>query len=90
MFAWGQNMIQIQLCAVTEQKYNPFNSSTLSFVMLFLGRLFIKTEAKTYFTIVALISFTLFFQFATSLSTQIAKILNIKVFTIKSNSEKTK
>jgi hypothetical protein len=89
MFAWSQNMILLQLCAVTDQKYNPFNFSTLSFIVLFIGRLFVKIETKTYFTIVAFISFALFIQFAMSISTRIAKILNIKVFTIKPSSDKT-
>lgn len=38
LFTWSRNMIQLQLCFVTKQVYQPFNIGTLFFIgMVFFG-----------------------------------------------------
>jgi hypothetical protein len=36
MFTWSRNMIELQLCFVTKQNYQPFNFGTLSFLAVCL------------------------------------------------------
>jgi len=55
---------------------------------LSLGYLVVNTEAKLYFTGVATILFVLFLEYVVSVSNQIARVLGIKVFSIKKSAGK--
>jgi len=82
MFSWARNMIQIQLCFVTKQIYNPINAGSLSFILPSLLFLIIDVDANSFFWIVAIINGIVFMEFVVSVVRQSAKVLNIQVFSI--------
>ena len=88
MFSWARNMIQLQLCAVVNQKYNPFNLGTLGFILPSLVFPFLGVSPHTYFWGLAFISCVIFLEFVVSVVRQSADILGIRVFSIaKANKE---
>ena len=58
-------------------------------MLLFLGYLLLDIDAKVYFTRVALVSSLLFLEYVVSVSTHIARILGIKIFSIKNTGSKS-
>lgn len=86
MFMYARNMILIQLCSVTQQKYNVFNRGTNFYLIAMNG--FILAARITnfsvnhYFTVVLIIQFCLFIEFVYSAFNQAAKILKIRIFSI--------
>ena len=88
MFSWARNMIQLQLCAVVDQKYSPFNLGTLGFILPSLAFPFLGVSAHTYFWGLAFVSCAIFLEFVVSVVRQSADILGIRVFSIvKANKE---
>ena len=77
-------MIQLQLSSVTQQEFNPINLGTLSFVVPCLDAIAAGVEnIQLFFWGAMVVSGLVFFEFVVSLFWQMARILGIKLFTIK-------
>jgi len=88
MFSWSRNMIEIQVSFVTKQVFQPFNLGTLSMVIPSVIYIIFKPNFKNYFLFVAILTALVFFEYVISVLRQGAKILNIKIFSIKQNLKK--
>ena len=75
LFSWCRNMIHIQLCFVTKQRFDPFNLGTLSFVIPSLLFLFTNIDPTTFYLYATLLSGIIFLEFVTSVLRQGSKIL---------------
>ena len=83
---WARNMILIQLCSVTQQKYHVFNRGTIFFLIanicFVISSRVTNFNPQHYYLAVLIIQFYLFIEFVYSAFTQIARVLGIKIFRI--------
>lgn len=91
-----RNTMYMQLCVVTEQKYNQFITANVVFAIGFpayilLRRFGIETVREEYFLYSMLAFFCLnYFHFTLSIWTQMADMLGIKVFSIRTKPTRRK
>ena len=83
-FWWGRNEIYLQICSVANQKFNPFNWGTISFVLsMIVLFLFPKNEhLSTYLYVCSAIQALFLIELIVSFLRQSSSILNIKLFSI--------
>ena len=81
MFTWSRNMIQIQLCCVTQQQFDPFNIGTLFFVLTSIVASFVHHEwLNAYYWATVGVSLVIFGEFIYSLFSQAQYTANPTVF----------
>ena len=85
MFTWSRNMIELQLCFVTKQRFQPFNLGTLSFLgtcLALVGFNHFGVTLGQYMWIGVIATGAIFFEFVTSVLRQGSSLLGIKVFSL--------
>ena len=75
LFTWCRNMIHMQVCFVTKQKYDPFNIGTFCFVIHTLIYLLVDVNPVTYYWYATFISGLIFFEFVISVLLQGSTLL---------------
>lgn len=85
VFYWGRNEINMQICSVTNQKYNTFNWSTIIFLAsLALPILFpaVRNHLSSYLLGCLLVQGVLLGELVVSFLRQAAGVLGIKLFSV--------
>lgn len=84
-FWWGRNEIYLQICSVAEQKFNPFNWGTITFVVSMIVLFLFPTNSEyflTYLYVCLAIQGLFLIELIVSFLRQSSSILGIKLFSV--------